>query len=89
METYISSKKLRQVTIRLQKEHSSFFYFTMEANDNIAFYSTLPGERNSSVRDILITLTPELSKTMDQIFEHFKTRYPLEILKDEIIIDSL
>ncbi len=88
MSRYKETKELRQVTIRVKKEHSSFFYFTMEANDNIAFYSTLPGEKSSLVRDIKITLTPELSEHMDGIFNHFKNRYPLEILEDIVIIDS-
>jgi hypothetical protein len=88
-DTYIQTKRLRQVVIRLKKAHSSFFYFTMEANDNIAFYSTLPGDKSSDIRDLKITITPELSQQIDQIFEHFKTRYPLEILSDETIIDSL
>ncbi len=89
IETFITTKKLRQIVISLEKAHSSFFYFTMEANDNIAFYSTLPGEKSSGIRQVKITVTPELSKQMDQIFEHFKLRYPLEIVSDEIITDSL
>jgi hypothetical protein len=88
-EPYIQTKTLRQVVIRLKKAHSSFFYFTMEANDNIAFYSTLPGDKSSDIRDVKITITPELSTHMDQIFDHFKERYPLEVLTDEYIIDSL
>jgi hypothetical protein len=88
-ETFITTKKLRQIVISLEKAHSSFFYFTMEANDNIAFYSTLPGEKTSGIRQVKITVTPELSSHMDSIFEHFKTRYPLEIISDEMITDSL
>lgn len=88
-ESFISTKKLRQIIISLEKAHSSFFYFTMEANDNIAFYSTLPGEKTSGIRRVKVTVTPELSDNMDQIFEHFKTRYPLEVISDEIITDSL
>lgn len=86
-EKYIQTGTLREIIIRLNKAHSSFFYFTMEANDNIAFYSTLPSEKSSSVRDIKIYVTPELSEHMDQIFLHFKTRYPLEIISESLVRD--
>jgi len=89
MNNYEKTKTLRQIIIRLEKSHSSFFYFTMEANDNIAFYSTLPGDKQSNIRDIKITVTPEFSAHMDQIFTHFQTRYPIEIIEDSLIKDSL
>ena len=86
--TYIENKKLRNVIIRVATEHSSMFYFIMESNDNVAFYSTLPFAKNSLYRDITIYCTPELSHTMDQIIEHFQKKYSVEIIQDQIILDQ-
>lgn len=85
---YIEVRKLRNVVIRLATEHSSMFYFIMEANDNIAFYSTLPFAANSLHRDISVFCTPELDQNLMGIIEHFGCRYPLEIIKDELIEDQ-
>ena len=85
METYIESKKLRRVVIRLQKAHSSFFYFIMESNDNIAFYSTLKESSDREHRDVQVTVTPELSNALNSIINHFETRYPVEFISDVII----
>jgi hypothetical protein len=85
MQTYIESKELRRVVIRLQKAHSSFFYFIMESNDNIAFYSTLKESIDRDHRDVQVTVTPEFSKSLDNIIKHFETRYPVEYISDIII----
>ena len=85
MQSYIESKKLRRVVIRLQKAHSSFFYFIMESNDNIAFYSTLKESSDRDHRDVEVTVTPELSESLNNIIKHFETRYPVELISDLII----
>jgi len=89
VETYIENKKLRQVVIRLLKAHSSFFYFIMESNDNIGFYSTLKESIDSDHRDVIVHTTIELSNDLTNIIEHFKTRYPVEIISDKIVSDEL
>jgi len=87
MNTYIENKEIRKVVIRVPKEHSSFFYFTMEANEGAAFYSTLPDSLGKHYRDISVSCTPEFSDDVDQIMKHFQTRYPLEVISDEIVSD--
>lgn len=84
---YMEDKKLRNVVIRLAREHSSMFYFIMESNDNVAFYSTLPFAKDALHRDITVHCTPELSDTMDIILDQFKKKYPLEVLQDELVND--
>lgn len=84
---YIQDKKLRNVVLRVLREHSSMFYFIMESNDNLAFYSTLPFPKDALHRDISLHCTPEFSENIDNIIDHFKLKYPLEILEDKIISD--
>lgn len=86
---YIEDKKLRNLVIKIAREHSSMLYFILESNDNMAFYSTLPFEKNALHREITLHCTPELSSQVDNILDHFGKSYPLEILRDELIIDSL
>lgn len=86
---YIIDKKLRNLVIRLAREHSSMLYFVLESNDNVAFYSTLPFKKNALHREITLHCTPELSGQLDNILDHFGKNYPLEILRDELVIDSL
>lgn len=85
---YHEDKKLRNVIVRVPTEYSSMFYFIMEANDNIAFYSTLEFEPNSLFRDITVYCTPELSDYLDGIIRHFQTKYSLTIISDEFIDDQ-
>jgi len=89
MMTYIEDRKLRNLIVKVAREHSSMFYFLLESNDNIAFYSTLNFEKDSLFREINIFCTPELTQQLDNMVEHFQQRYSLEILKNELIKDSL
>ena len=87
--TYMEEKKLRNLTVKVAREHSSMFYFILESNDNLAFYSTLAFEKESLFRAINIFCTPELSVELDNMIEHFQQKYSLEILKDEMVKDFL
>lgn len=84
---YIKSKNLRNLLVKLAKEHSSFLYFILEANDNIVFYSTLSCPKDSLTREVDIFCAPELSLELDNIIHHFQTRYPLEVIRDEVVSD--
>jgi hypothetical protein len=85
--TYIQDIKLRNIVIKIATEHSSMFYFHMEANDNLAFYSTLPFASESLFREITVYCTPELSEQLDTFLEHFHKTYPITIISDQIIQD--
>jgi hypothetical protein len=85
---YQVDKKLRNVIVRVPTEYSSMFYFIMESNDNVAFYSTLKFAPDSLYRDITVYCTPELSENLDQIIQHFQTKYPLTITHDELVDDQ-
>ncbi|MFA6236400.1 MAG: hypothetical protein WC635_03650 [Bacteriovorax sp.] len=82
------SSQLFHYIIRLNKEDSAFFYFQLEANDGLCFYSTLPYEPHTQYRDIDmkgdILLKSEASLLLKKCGEKFK----IDILTDETIPDQ-
>ena len=88
MEPYISSKKLIKYTFRLPKAFSSFFYFTLESNENLAFYSTLSHKTGDTHRDIVVRTTPELENQFKSLVDHCKKKGDIELLSREEEDDS-
>ena len=84
---YITDKKLTKTVLRMPKDFTSFFYFTMESNENIGFYSTLPFEKGQAHRDIVVYTTPELHPDFQNILKHCGKRQELEILEKALIDD--
>jgi hypothetical protein len=72
----------------MAKDYSSFFYFTLESNENIAFYSTLPFEKGQFFRDISVYVTPELNNSFQNILAHCQQKNEIEVLSQTIISDS-
>lgn len=82
------SSQLYHYIIRLNKEDSAFFYFQLEANDGICFYSTLEHPHHAQYRDIELRGDLSLKKEMDQIINECSKKFKIEILVDEIILDQ-
>jgi hypothetical protein len=73
--------------IRLNKEDSAFFYFQLEANDGLAFYSTLPYPHHTQYRDIDLKGDINLRGELVHLLDHCSQRFKIDILLDEIIFD--
>ncbi|MEX0798135.1 MAG: hypothetical protein WD025_01745 [Bacteriovoracaceae bacterium] len=86
--TYHESKKLKQLRVRVGKAYSSFVYFTLEANEGLAFYSTLEESSDDQHRDLLVLSTPEYYDQLLEELRHLQKRAPLEILSDQLIEDA-
>ncbi len=82
------SSQLFHYIIRLNKEDSAFFYFQLEANDGICFYSTLEHPHHAQYRDIQLRGDVLLKKEMEQILNECSKKFKIEILVDEIILDQ-
>lgn len=82
------SSQLFHYIIRLNKEDSAFFYFQLEANDGICFYSTLEHPHHAQYRDIELRGDVALKKEMDQVLKECSKKFKIEILVDEIILDQ-
>ena len=88
MDKYIETNKLTKIVARMSKADSSYFYFTLESNEGIAFYSTLTDSLRKEYRDVLVHSPIEMTQALDQIIETSKKMYPIEILSRETVIDS-
>jgi hypothetical protein len=87
MDTFKESKKLYHLILRVSKADSSFLYFTLESNENLAFYSTLDHKKGCNYRDIDIKCTIELKDELTSVLGHFEKLHPAETLKEEVIPD--
>lgn len=80
-------KKLIRLLIRLPKEDAGFFYFTMEANENLCFYSTTNDSILEGHRDIELLGTLDLKDEIKQVIQKLQQEISLNIIEEEIIDD--
>jgi hypothetical protein len=81
--------QLYQLSIRLSKSDAAFFYFTLESNEGVAFYSTLETPKDQNYRDILVTCHRSQKAALENIITQCQKKFPIEILKAEWIEDKL
>jgi len=72
---------LMTTTIRVLKEHSSFLYFTFEASEGIAFYSTKEDSAGMPYRDIELNHTPEYNEAVISILNKLSERFTIDWLE--------
>lgn len=82
------STQLFHYVVRLNKEDSAFFYFQLEANDGICFYSTLPYEPHTQYRDIEMKGDILLKKELELLLKNCAQKFKIDILVDETIPDQ-
>lgn len=88
MKTYEVDQEIAYYKIRISKEESAFFYFTLEACDNLCFYSTLEHETGQAYRDIEVRTTIEFQENMGQLFSKLAQSIEFEIIQKEIRSDN-
>lgn len=66
--------------LRVRKEDSAFLYQILEASDGLTNYSTLPSEKQSPHRDILLHPSPDLLAEVREMVDRIAKEIPLEIL---------
>lgn len=88
MLNYLATKKINKKIVRVLKNDSAFLYFTLEASEGMAFYSTLEESNYSPYRDIEINCTLEFSNSIDKLLKKLEDLFPIQYLKDEIIDDT-
>jgi hypothetical protein len=82
------SGQLFHYIIRLSKEDSAFFYFQLESNDGLCFYSTLEHPHHAQYRDIELKGDVLFKKEALHLINECKKKFPIEVLVDEIILDK-
>jgi hypothetical protein len=83
------SSQLFHYVLRLNKEDSAFFYFQLEANDGLCFYSTLPYEHHAQHRDLDLKGDIQLKNEVQLMIDYCSKKFPIEIIVDEIIPDQM
>ncbi|MGK0367106.1 MAG: hypothetical protein ACI9QD_000240 [Thermoproteota archaeon] len=86
---YATTQEIFHIILRTHKKDSSFLYFTLEANENISFYSTLEDSLGTAYRDIDIKCSIELKDSLLGILEHLKNKMEFQVLTESVIKDSL
>ncbi len=81
--------QLFHLIIRLAKEDSAFFYFQLEANDGLCFYSTLNHPPHAQYRDIDLKGDILLKKELLHLISECSKKFKIEITLDEVIEDKL
>lgn len=69
------------LVVRLAKEHSAFFYFTLEANEGLGFYSTLPHIEGDLHRDIDIKGSIDFLPEVERIISVLNQSFPVTVLE--------
>ena len=82
------SSQLFHFIVRLNKEDSAFFYFQLEANDGLCFYSTLPYEPHVQYRDIDLKGDILLKQEINLLLKQCMSKFRIDILIDETIPDQ-
>jgi hypothetical protein len=82
------SSQLFHYVVRLNKEDSAFFYFQLEANDGLCFYSTLPYEPHTQYRDIDLKGDILLHSEIKNLLERCQQKFKIDILTNETIPDQ-
>ena len=72
----------------MNKEDSAFFYFQLEANDGLCFYSTLENPPHAQYRDLDLKGDINLKNEILHLINTCSQKFPIEILTDEIINDQ-
>lgn len=82
--TTTNAPLLFEYTIRLHRKDSAFFYFQLEANEGIAFYSTLPTEDPHAIhRDIYLCGDLLLKDNIRHLIDFCRERFPIEIVSEK------
>lgn len=74
--------------IRLSKSDSAFVYFQLEANEGLAFYSTLPHTEGQETRDIDIRGSSQCYTEVKRLIDFLSQSMTIDTLKDEPTITT-
>ena len=75
--------QIHTIIIRVPKKDSSYVYFTLEANEDLCFYSTLEHQKHSDIRDIQIKLTKSLLNEFLTVYKFLCKNIEVNILEDQ------
>ena len=87
MSTALISR-LYHCIIRIPKTQAVFTYWVLEANEGLAFYSTLSSSLGRPFRDIEIFAPLPWKEDVLRLLDSLREQYPVEVLEDGEIEDG-
>lgn len=87
-QTHSQTKQLSHYVLRVPKDEAFFVYFTLEACEGMAFFSTLDESLKREYRDIDVKLTPEWEDAFEQTLGRLQEFGRVDVLVKELIQDS-
>lgn len=75
----LDKNELVTIEVKMPKDFSSFFYFTLESNEGIAFYSTLDSHESPLERIVEVNCTKELYPQLQNILKQLSQMEKMEI----------
>ncbi|AYF45297.1 hypothetical protein BALOs_2299 [Halobacteriovorax sp. BALOs_7] len=66
--------------VRVPKKESAYFYFQLEANEGLCFYSTIEGDKHEGHRDIIVQAHPSLKEEVVQLLNKLGEEIELEFI---------
>lgn len=83
-----SERRLRHLILRVAKDQAAFLYFQLEANEGLAFYSTLDVSLREAYRDIELFSPESLNDEINHFLKAMESQVSPLIVLDEMIEDS-
>lgn len=72
-----NNNQLTTLKIRVPKKESSFTYFQLEANEGLAFYSTLPAPKGVDYCDLEITYHHSVEKELKHLISQLESKFKI------------
>lgn len=88
MASYHESKEIFYCRLRVPKDEAYFLYYSLEANEGIAFYSTLEESLQGQYRDIDVRAPIEWKEDLKALIRRLQGEIRLDVVEEETIIDS-
>lgn len=74
------SSEVKHHTFEVNKNESHFFYFTLESNEGLSFYSTRPHSEGDTKRIIDVYVPESLKTEFTTVIQHLGKKIELKTL---------
>ena len=88
MAHYRETKELYYCRLRVPKDEAYFLYFTLEANEGMAYYSTLEDSLSGQYRDIDVRAPIEWKEPLLALISRLQSEIRLDVVEEKILSDS-
>jgi hypothetical protein len=66
------------MVIRVRKQDTAYVYQVLESYEGLTNYSTLPAEKGTPYRDVILHIAPDLRREVEALIERLGTEIPIE-----------